>query len=67
MKLYQFAVIYNPDTTKENLKDEKPAVIVPVTEVLAKDERQAQMLAARSIPESYVDKLESVEITVRPF
>jgi hypothetical protein len=67
MKLYQFAVIYNPDTTTEALKDEKPQVLVPLTTILAKDEKQGQMLAARAIPEDYMDRLDSVEIAVRPF
>ena len=70
MKLYEFAVIYNPLSTKEQQdRGEKPKseLIVDVTRTLANDEKEAMMLAARAIPEKYTDKLDRVEIALRPF
>jgi hypothetical protein len=70
MKLYEFAVIHNPLPTKDQTeRGEKPKseLIVDVTRTLANDEKEAMMLAARSIPEKYTDKLDRVEIALRPF
>ena len=70
MKLYEYAVIYNPLPTKEqNERGEKPKaeLIVDVKRVLSNDDKEAMMLAARAIPDAYVDKLDRVEIALRPF
>lgn len=70
MKLFEFAVIYNPIATKEQSeRGDKPKslLVVDVTRVLANDDKEASMLAARAIPEQYTDKLDRVEIAVRPF
>lgn len=70
MKLYEYAVIFNPTATKDqNDRGEKPKseLIVDVQRVLANSDKEAMMLAARSIPEKYTDQLERVEIALRPF
>lgn len=70
MKLFEFAVIYMPLNTKEQIdagQKSKPVLLVPITPVIAKDEAEANMLAARAIPESHVDKLDQLTIAVRPF
>lgn len=67
MKLFQYAAIYIPDTDNEAEKDEKPAIVIEPTTVLAKDEKTAAMLAAREIPSEYVDKIDRVEVAVRSF
>lgn len=70
MKLYEYAVIHNPLPTKdEKERGEKPRskLIVDVTRVLCNDEKEAAMLAARAIPQEYTDKLDRVEIALRPF
>lgn len=70
MKLYEYAVIYNAAATKEQ-KDAgqsgKSILIVPVTHALANNDKEAMMLAARAIPADYTDKLDRVEIALRPF
>ena len=38
-----------------------------VKRVLANSEKEAQMLAARDIPDEFTDKLDRVEIALRPF
>lgn len=68
MKLFQYAVIYHPkEVAEENKQSEKHLVIVEPKTVLAKDQNAALMLAARAIPEGYVDKLDQCEVCVRPF
>lgn len=70
MPLFEFAVIYVPSPTKDQMeRGEKPKheLLVDVQRVIAKDQAQAQMLAARSIPESHTDRLDQLEIAVRPF
>lgn len=70
MKLYEYAVIFNPLPTKdEKERGEKPKskLIVDVTRVLSNDDKEAMMLAARAIPQEYTDRLDRVEIALRPF
>lgn len=70
MKLYEYAVIYNPLPTKdENERGVKPKseLIVDVKRILSNSDKEAMMLAARDIPEDYTDKLDRVEIALRPF
>lgn len=70
MKLYEYAVLYHPVATKEQQdRGDKPKseLILDVTRVLAKDEKEAMLLVARAIPEKYTDKLDQVEIAIRPF
>lgn len=70
MKLYEYAVIYNPIATKEQQeRGDKPKseLIVDVKRVLSNSDKEAMMLAARDIPDDYTDKLDRVEIALRPF
>jgi len=70
MKLFEYAVIFHHITTKEQAErgeKGKSAIIVDVQRVLANDAQQATMLAARAIPADFADRLDRVEIAVRPF
>lgn len=69
MKLYEYAVVLDEKTDRDDEVVEEAQMIVPVTEVLARDDAQAQLLAARSIPEEYVKngKLDRLTVVVRPF
>lgn len=64
MNVFQYVVFYLPH---EDETDDKARIIVDPATILAKDERQAMMLAARAVPEYFIDKLDQVEIAVRPF
>jgi hypothetical protein len=70
MKLYEYAIIYTGPLTKEE-KDRgetaKSKLVVDVTRVLSNNDKEAMMLAARAIPEEYVNRLDRVEIALRPF
>jgi hypothetical protein len=69
MKLYEYAVILEEKRDKDGEITEEASVVVPVTTVLARDDAQAQLLAARSIPEEYVKngKLDRLTVVLRPF
>ena len=69
MKLYEYAVVLDEKTDRDDEIVEEAAVVVPVTTVLARDDAQAQLLAARSIPEEFVKngKLDRLTVVVRPF
>ena len=69
MKLYEYAVILDEKTDRDGEVTEEAAVVVPVTAVLARDDAQAQLLAARSIPEEFTTngKLDRLTVVVRPF
>jgi len=68
-RLYEYAVLLDEKRDKDGEILEPSEVIVPVTTVLARDDGQAQMLAARAIPEQYVEngKFDRLVVVVRPF
>lgn len=68
-KLYEYAVICEEKRDKDGEIVEAAMVVVEPNTVLAKDDAQAQMLAARSIPSEYIDngKLDRLVVVVRPF
>ena len=67
--MYEFAVLLNEKRDKDGEVTEPAEIVVDVTRVLARDEAQAQMLAARAIPEEIVGNgsLDRLVIAVRPF
>ena len=69
MKLYEYAVILNEKRNKDDEVAEDARIVVEPTAVVAKDDAQAQLLAARSIPEEFIDskKLDRLTVVVRPF
>ena len=67
MKLYEYAVILDEKRDKDDEVTEEAKVVVPVTTVLARDDAQAQLLAARSISDEHVKKIDRLTVVVRPF
>lgn len=70
MKLYEYAIIYNPLQTqaqRNNGEAAKSVLVAGIKHLLANSEKEAQMLVAREIPSEYTDKLDRVEIALRPF
>lgn len=68
-KLFEYAVLYHPKPKKVDgvEQKEKSKLLVDVSRVLAADDKEVAILAARGIPEEYIDQLDRVEIVVRPF
>lgn len=69
MLLYEYAVILNEKRDKDNEVTEEAQIVVAPTTILARDEKQAQLLAARAIPAEHTtsDKLDRLTVVVRPF
>lgn len=61
-RLFQYAVIYHP-----RKKDEASVLVVEPKTILVLDENVAALMAARAIPKEYEDKLDRLEVAVRPF
>ena len=69
-RLFEYAVLFHPKPTKEQFERSetpKTVIVTNVTTVLAGSEAEVSILAARQIPEMYLDKLEDIDINVRPF
>lgn len=69
MKLYEYAVVLDEKRDKDDEITDDSRLVVPITAVIAKNDEQAQLLAARSIPEEYLSngKLDRLTVVVRPF
>lgn len=69
MKLYEYAVILDEKEDRDGETIEDAQIVVPPTAVLARDDAQAQLLAARAIPAEHIDggKLDRLTVVVRPF
>lgn len=69
-KLFEFAVLYHPKPTKTQQdagETPKSEVLIAPTQILASHEAQAATLVGRAIPETYIDKLDDIEVIIRPF
>lgn len=69
-QIFEVCAIYHQLQTKEQRdkgEHQKSKIIVDVKRVFVKDDKAANMLVIREIPEEYADKLDQVEIIVRPF
>ena len=67
VKLYEYAVILDEKRNKDDEITDDSRIVVEPTTVLAKNDEQAQLLAARSIPEEHLPKLDRLQVVVRPF
>lgn len=67
LKLFEYAVLLHPEMDKDDKPIGKSSILKEMTRLLAKDEQQIGMLAAREIPKEHIEHLDRVEIIVRPF
>jgi stage III sporulation protein SpoIIIAA len=67
LRLFEFVILLHPEVDDEGNEKGKTVILRDVYRVLAKDEKQVGILAARGIPIENVDDLDRVEIIVRPF
>lgn len=67
--LFEYAVLLQEKRDKEGTLVEDAEVVVPVTPIAARDEDQAQLVAARAIPDALIKdgKMERLMVVVRPF
>jgi len=70
-RLFEYAVLHHPTPTKDQTERGESPKSELISEglrlVVAIDEKQVAVLAARSLGDEYVEKLHEVEILVRPF
>jgi len=68
-EIFEYAVLFHPKPKKvgDDSVTDPSSIIVDVTRVVAQTENEVAIKAARQIPEEYLDKLEQVEIAIRPF
>jgi hypothetical protein len=67
MKLFEYVMILHPSEKEQEDGKQSTLLNGGVEHVLANDERAALMLAGRHIPEEHLDKLDRIEVAVRPF
>lgn len=68
MKVWQYVVFLKPEQKKDHTPvASEYAIIKDVTTIIAPDEKAVLMAAARGIPDEYANKLDRVEVAVRPF
>jgi hypothetical protein len=68
-RLFTYAVLHHPKVMKDgagNEIQEKSSILAGPTSIVAFTDAEVQITASRSIPDNYLDKLEQVEIIVRP-
>lgn len=63
-KLFEVAILLHEELDDSSVKSE---ILRQPYVVLAENEREVTLRAAREIPEQYMDNLEDVEVVVRPF
>lgn len=66
MKLFQYALIFK-EVDKDNKFTGKGKIIQEITSILAIDQQAASFQAATNVPVEYKDKLDQVELVIRPF
>lgn len=69
-KLFEYAILHHPKVVKDQAGNETQGpdtILKEPTHVMAASDKEVAMRAAREIPEAYLNKLEEVEICVRPF
>lgn len=69
-KLFEFAIVYHERTTKameEKGERAQSKVVVDPKRFLARDDKEALLVAARDIPVEYIDRLDQIEVLIRPF
>jgi hypothetical protein len=66
-RIFEYAVIYHPRKKSKDEEVKRSEMIVEVTRVIATSDQEVVILASRKIPDTYLDKLDEIEIAVRPF
>lgn len=67
LQVFQYVVALQPKYDSNGNVVEDGQILVKPTTVLASDQSQAAMLAARAIPEAQVANIARLTVVVRPF
>lgn len=66
-RIFEYAVFKDEKLDKEGEVSEKAMMLVDPTTILADDDKQVSMLAARSIDETHMKDIDRIRVVVRPF
>jgi hypothetical protein len=66
LSLFQYAIIFHP-TEKEAKNGKKSKIVVEPTTIMAETETIASMKIIKKIPKEYDERLDQIEIAIRPF
>lgn len=64
--LYQYSILWHP-TKQESEEGKKSTILVKPEYMMAPDQNSAFIQASRQIPDEYLEKLDQVDIMIRPF
>lgn len=68
MKVFEYIIWADEKKDKQTGEvTRKAEIIVPATQVLAKDEPVVQIIASKQIPDTWNDNLDEVNVQIRPF
>lgn len=67
LTLFQVAVLWHPDTSKEEEKNQSTRVLVEPMFELAKDEKALAYKIVKKLDDKYIDAMNQIEILIRPF
>jgi hypothetical protein len=67
MLVYEYLVFKNEEKNKDGKVTDPAVVVVDRQTILAKDEGQANLIAARAIPAEHMEALDRLVIVCRPF
>ena len=70
-KLFEYVLIHHPrpKKAKEGEPEDRPKSKLlngGIKSVIAESDKEVGMLAAREIPEEFLDKLDEIEVVIRP-
>lgn len=65
-KLYQYVAFLRPTEDEEKAGSIGQVIVQPTT-ILSVSDQAASILASRAIPEAFIDKIDRIEVAVRPF
>ena len=64
--LYEYIAVWNP-TTEQAKEGQKSKIILPLTHMLAREEKAVFMNVVKILPAEYNDSLDQVDIIIRSF
>ena len=72
MTLFEYAIIFEGEKARvvkgeENGRWKRKPTLIACERILARDEQEAGIIAARAIPEKHVEELDRITIALRPF
>jgi hypothetical protein len=65
-RLFQYAIVLQPKF-EDDKEVEEGKIIKEISTIFAASDREVTIIAAREIPDEYMDQLDRVEVAVRPF